>query len=92
LDFWNDNAEQPAAGRSAADRTFRAARPATSRALVDKYCVTCHSDKVKTGGLTLQSADLNKVAENAAVWEKVIRKIRVEAMPPQGMPRPIRRR
>ena len=62
--------------------------PATSRALVDKYCVTCHSDKVKTGGLTLQSADLNKVAENAAVWEKVIRKIRVEAMPPQGMPRP----
>ncbi len=62
--------------------------PAASRALVDRYCVTCHSDKLKTGGLTLQSADLNRIPENAAVWEKVIRKIRVEAMPPQGMPRP----
>jgi len=62
--------------------------PATQRPLVDKYCVTCHSDKLKTGGLSIQSADLAKVSENADIWEKVIRKIRVEAMPPQGMPRP----
>jgi hypothetical protein len=62
--------------------------PTTQRPLVDKYCVTCHSDKLKTGGLSLQSADLAKVPENAEIWEKVIRKIRVEAMPPQGMPRP----
>jgi mono/diheme cytochrome c family protein len=58
------------------------------RSLLDKYCVTCHSDKLKTGGLSLQSADLSKVPENAEIWEKVIRKVRVEAMPPQGMPRP----
>jgi hypothetical protein len=62
--------------------------PTAHRALLDKYCVTCHSDKLKTGGLTLQSADLSKVAENADIWEKVIKKVRVEAMPPQGMPRP----
>jgi hypothetical protein len=62
--------------------------PTTERPLLDKYCVTCHSDKLKTGGLSLQSADLAKVPENAEIWEKVIRKIRVEAMPPQGMPRP----
>jgi cytochrome c5 len=62
--------------------------PAMERPLVDKYCVTCHSDKLKTGGLSLQSADLSKVPENAEIWEKVIRKIRVQAMPPQGMPRP----
>jgi Protein of unknown function (DUF1592)/Protein of unknown function (DUF1588)/Protein of unknown function (DUF1585)/Protein of unknown function (DUF1587)/Protein of unknown function (DUF1595)/Planctomycete cytochrome C len=61
---------------------------ATQRPLVDKYCVTCHSDKLKTAGLSLQSADLAKVPENAELWEKVIRKIRVEAMPPQGLPRP----
>ena len=59
-----------------------------SAPLLDKYCVTCHSDKLKTGGLSLQSADLAKVPENAEIWEKVIQKIRVEAMPPQGMPRP----
>jgi hypothetical protein len=62
--------------------------PATHRALLDKYCVTCHSDKLRTGGLSLQSADLAKVSEKAEFWEKVIKKVRVEAMPPQGMPKP----
>ena len=56
--------------------------PTAQRPLLDKYCVTCHSDKLKTGGLSLQSADLSKVPENAEIWEKVIRKVRVEAMPP----------
>jgi len=68
---------------------LQAAPLATSqRALLDKYCVTCHNDKLKTGGISLQSADLAKVPENAELWEKVIKKVRVEAMPPQGMPRP----
>src|SRR5580658_5554633 len=58
------------------------------RPLLDKYCVTCHNDKLKTGGISLQSADLAKVPENAELWEKVIRKVSVEAMPPQGLPRP----
>jgi len=61
---------------------------ASQRALLDKYCVACHSDKLRTSGLSLQSADLAKVPENAEVWEKVIRKLRANAMPPQGLPRP----
>ncbi len=65
-----------------------AAPPTTQRALLDKYCVGCHSDRLKTGGLSLQSADLARVPENAELWEKVIRKLRVEAMPPQGVPHP----
>src|SRR5665213_2108892 len=64
--------------------------PASQRQFLDKYCVTCHSDKLRTGGLTLQSADLAKVPENADIWEKVIQKVNVEAMPPQGMPHPDR--
>jgi hypothetical protein len=62
--------------------------PAAQRPLLDQYCVTCHNDKLKTGGLSLQSADLAKVPENAELWEKVIKKVSVEAMPPQGLPRP----
>ncbi len=58
------------------------------RALLDKYCVTCHSDKLRTGGLSLQTASLTDVPKGAETWEKVIRKVRVGAMPPQGMPRP----
>src|SRR5262249_55900555 len=61
---------------------------APQKALVDKYCVTCHSERLHTGGLSLQDANLTDVPKGAETWEKVIRKVRVGAMPPQGMPRP----
>ena len=38
--------------------------PTAQRPLLDKYCVTCHSDKLKTGGLSLQSADISLVTRN----------------------------
>src|ERR1700682_4242186 len=58
------------------------------RALLDKYCVTCHNQRLKTGGLTLDTVNLDKVADNAETWEKVLRKLHGGMMPPQGMPRP----
>ena len=61
---------------------------AQQRALLDKYCVTCHSDRMKTANLSLQGLDLAKVADHAEVWEKVIRKLRAGVMPPPGVPRP----
>jgi mono/diheme cytochrome c family protein len=60
----------------------------TAAETVQKYCVTCHSDRLKTGGLTLASADLTKPSANAGTWEKVIRKLRTGAMPPAGAPHP----
>jgi hypothetical protein len=67
-----------------------AATPAEQqyRGMVDRYCVTCHSDKVKTAAVTLQSADIGNFPGNAELWEKVIRKLRSNAMPTQGMPQP----
>jgi mono/diheme cytochrome c family protein len=59
----------------------------TEKATIDRYCVGCHSDQLKTGGLSLQNADLAHTPEHAETGEKVIRKLRVGAMPPQGMPR-----
>src|SRR5215469_14791045 len=56
--------------------------------VLDQYCITCHNDKLRTGGLSLQSMDLADIPKGAETWEKVIRKLRVGAMPPQGMPRP----
>jgi cytochrome c551/c552 len=58
------------------------------RALLDKYCVTCHNQRLKTGGLTLDNIDLSKVPAQAEVWEKVIGKLRSGTMPPAGLPRP----
>ena len=56
--------------------------------LVDKYCVTCHNERVKTAGLTLDTLNLSDPAAAAETWEKVIRKVRGGLMPPAGMPRP----
>src|SRR5262245_40697566 len=56
--------------------------------LVNQYCVTCHNERLKTGGLTLDSVSLTDVPRHADVWEKVIRKVRAGMMPPPGMPRP----
>ena len=38
--------------------------------------------------MILDRVDLARVADNAAMWEKVIRKLRAGAMPPAGAPRP----
>jgi mono/diheme cytochrome c family protein len=58
------------------------------RALVDKYCVTCHNQRVKTAGLMLDTLNLSDPADGAQTWEKVIRKVRGGLMPPVGMPHP----
>ncbi len=60
----------------------------SQRAVLDQYCVTCHNQKLKTGGLMLDKLDLAAIAENAETWEKVVRKLRAGMMPPQGLPRP----
>jgi len=61
---------------------------AAERALLDKYCVTCHNQRLKTGGLSLDVLDPAQMHDHAEVWEKVVRKLRAGMMPPSGMPRP----
>lgn len=61
---------------------------ATQRALVDRYCVGCHNVRVNAGNLDLEHADLSAVGQNAALWEKVVRKLRGGLMPPPRRPRP----
>src|SRR5512145_2987739 len=61
---------------------------AAQRALLDKYCVTCHSERLKTANLSLQGLDLTNVGDHAELWEKVIRKLRAGVMPPPDLPRP----
>jgi mono/diheme cytochrome c family protein len=58
------------------------------RATIDKYCVTCHNQRLRTGDLALDAPELSNVAAHADVWEKVIRKVRAGMMPPAGLPRP----
>src|SRR5580765_4415270 len=71
-----------------------AAQPALSRvdgdhkATVQKYCVTCHNERTKTGGLVLENRDYANVPADAAIWEKSLKKMRVGMMPPPSAPQP----
>ena len=62
------------------------------RALLDRYCVTCHNQKLHTDGLSLEAANLatdaDRIPHDSATWEKVLEKVKGGFMPPAGMPRP----
>lgn len=64
--------------------------PAEQTALVKQYCVACHNDRMKTGGLTLGAFDAASAADadHVVVAEKMIRKLRAGMMPPAGARRP----
>ena len=72
-----------AAGQQAAD-----ADATEARALLDRYCITCHNARLRTADLALDEADLANVAVDAGVWEEVLRKLHGRVMPPVGRPRP----
>jgi mono/diheme cytochrome c family protein len=77
--------------QTSARQTQQAPAPATSSApqgVFDKYCITCHNQKLRTAGLALDTLDVTKPGLQAEVWEKVIVKLRAGSMPPPGMPRP----
>src|SRR4051794_29430430 len=59
-----------------------------ARDLVTKYCVGCHNQKLKTANVELDTADAEHVFNSAAIWEKVIVKLRSRSMPPVGLARP----
>jgi mono/diheme cytochrome c family protein len=54
------------------------------------YCATCHSDRLNTGGLSLEHLSLDRAAADAETLEKVVRKVRAGLMPPAGARRPAR--
>jgi hypothetical protein len=74
-------------GRQPASGTPTAA-PLDARPLVERYCVTCHSQRLKTGGLVLEGTDPGTPTANPELWERVIVRLRNGSMPPRGSPRP----
>ena len=59
-----------------------------ARELFDRYCVTCHNERLRTAGLLLDRLAVSRVRANAETLEKVVRKLRSGQMPPAGRPRP----
>jgi mono/diheme cytochrome c family protein len=64
---------------------------AANRATFERYCLTCHTTRQKERGtvpIALDTLDLSRIPADAAVWEKVVLKLRAGVMPPAGSPRP----
>ena len=80
---------RPAPGPANA-QTSGATPVASQRALIDQYCLGCHNDRVRSGGLALSELNLDAVDQHAEIAEKVIRKLRGGLMPPAGARRPDR--
>jgi len=75
-----------AAPQQPVKQTAAAANP--NRALVNRYCVTCHNQKLRTAKLAFDLLDLDHPEKDALTWERAIRKLRGGMMPPIGAPRP----
>ena len=92
-----------AAGEQALQVGATPAAVSPQRALLDQYCVTCHNgdfvrgtdeprsllvSQLRAVGLALDDVDVDNVSQDPEIWESVVRKLRVGAMPPQPRPRP----
>ena len=61
------------------------------RAFVNQYCIACHGKRAANPAeapVNLEPAAFDDLLARADTWERVLRKLSVRAMPPQGVPRP----
>jgi hypothetical protein len=64
---------------------------AAQRAFVNQYCVSCHNTRAPqpaSNPVNLEKASLDNVLADAEMWERVLRKLSVRAMPPSSAPHP----
>ena len=92
---WRRQARRPAQTAVPAPPAAEASRAETAshQALLDRYCVTCHNERMSDRGtvpFAFDGLDIADVGADAAAWEKVVRKLRLGMMPPSGRPRPDR--
>jgi hypothetical protein len=83
-------AQAPRAQQTPAPAASSTPAPANTQVqdVLNKYCISCHNQRVKTAGLMLDAMSIAQVHNSAQAWEKVARKLRTQEMPPPGRPRP----
>src|SRR5262245_22437306 len=60
----------------------------SARRVLDRYCVSCHNERLKTADLRLDQLDVANPGAHAEIWEKVVRKVHTGTMPPSNVPQP----
>jgi len=82
------SAPRPGGVLQSATSSGQVATP-VSRDLLDRYCVTCHNQRMKAEDRpAFDELDLGQVGKHAPLLEKVVRKLRSGQMPPDGSRRP----
>jgi mono/diheme cytochrome c family protein len=76
------------ASRRQAPPAADAATTSTAQGVITKYCITCHNERARTGGLALDRLDVTNPGGNPRIFETVVEKLRAGSMPPPGRPRP----
>jgi len=57
-------------------------------AMLDHYCVDCHNNAEFTADLSFEGKRPDSVHSDPEVWEKVLAKLKIGAMPPRKEPQP----
>ena len=78
----------PAASQEQSSVSEEASSGASVRPVLNRFCVGCHNERLRTAGLALDAMDPARVGDHPAAWEKVVRKLRTGSMPPAGRRRP----
>ena len=65
-----------------------AAGGAAELATINQYCVACHNDRTKTGGVSFEGLSADAIGQRGEVFEKAVRKVRGRVMPPPGARQP----
>ena len=60
---------------------------AAARDLLGRYCTDCHNAADFTAELVIEPGEVEAIASDPEHWERIVRKLRAETMPPDG-PRP----
>ncbi|HEX5226393.1 MAG TPA: DUF1592 domain-containing protein [Bryobacteraceae bacterium] len=63
------------------------AADSSPQGVINTYCIGCHNNRAKTGGLSLEGKSLD-VSADPETWEKVVKKLQLGVMPPPGNRRP----
>lgn len=61
---------------------------AAQLATLNTYCLGCHNEKAKTGGISFEGVTAASIAKDPDTFERAVRKLRGRVMPPPTMPQP----
>jgi len=77
-----------AAIRTQAQTPNAASVVATQQAFVNRYCMGCHNDKLRSGGFDWAKVNFAHPDRSAEDLEKALHMLHAGMMPPPGIPRP----